>query len=254
MNTSLTCFSLMLAGIFITLSWPGQAQEREREASVLREDIPPELRALQERGIKLEGPRVQFDGKFNFPPKLKGFSTESSYLLDIKSGRYPPVADTRKKFRDVAVSNPRLKELLGERFALLSSGWLELAKDQEERADTASERYELVFYNYVRNQVVIAVATSAGEIVDADSRTVKEQPTESREEVDVAASIVRANERHGAATKGLVARGIQTEGEGDHRALYLTFYKENSKRAVFEATVDMTAGKVVSARPLRINK
>ncbi|MFM2400467.1 MAG: hypothetical protein RL341_2624 [Pseudomonadota bacterium] len=245
----------LLAGVLVAaMPFAGQAQEREPRASVLRGEIPPELRALAEQGLKLQGPRVLFDGKFNFPPKLKGFAAESGLQLDIKPSRRLPVADAREKFRAVAVSHPRVKELLGERFALLSSGWLDPDKDQDERAEANSDRYQLVFYNYSRNQVVTAVTTSTGELVDATARTVKVQPAESHEEVQAAADIVRAHPRHGPATKGLRARGIQTEGRGDHRFLYLTFYQENSKRAAYEATVDMTAGKIVAARPVRISK
>lgn len=254
MNSPLPSFSFALASVLVVLPLLSNAQEREPTPSVLREDIPPELRVLQERGLKLEGPRVRFQGKFNFPPKLKGFATESSFQPDIKPGRRASVAEARTKFRDIAVHIPRMKELLGERFALLSSGWLEIEKDQEERSDAEADRYELVFYSYSNNQVVTAVATSTGELVDTSTRTVDVQPPESREEIDAAAAIVRAQKYHGKATKGLAVRGIQTEGKGDHRTLYLTFYKENSKRAVYEATVDMTAGKVIFARPVRISK
>jgi hypothetical protein len=245
---------LLVSVLIVAMPDESTAQEREPGASVLRGDIPSELRTLADQGLKLQGPRVVFDGKFNFPPKLKGFAQESSLQLDIKRSPRPAVSEAREKLRAATTSNPRVKELLGERFALLGSGWLEPEKGQEDRQDLSAERYQLVFYNYSRNQIVTAVTNASGELIDAQSSTPKVQPPESHEEVEAAAEIVRAHPRHGRAVKGLRARGIQTEGSGQNRFLYVTFYPENSKRATYEATVDMTAGKVVTARPVRTSK
>jgi hypothetical protein len=245
---------LMVNILVAAMPGAGVAQEREPRPSALRGEIPADLRALASQGLKLQGPRVVFDGKFNFPPKLKGFATESSLQLDIKPSRRMAMLDAREKLRASAINSARVKELLGERFALLSSGWLEPEKTDEERADAGAERYQLVFYNYRRNQLVTAVTNNAGELVEVTSRTPTVQPPESHEEVEAAAAIVREHPRHGAAVKGLRARGIQTEGRAQNRYLYVTFYKENTKRASYEATVDMTAGKVVSAQPVRFAK
>jgi hypothetical protein len=221
---------------------------KEPDASPLRGTVPPDLRELAARGLAVEGERVQFDGDLTIPPTLKGFPAVSTVRPEIVPGQRPPAEEARQRMRAMAVENPRIKEALGRRFALLSSGWLDVEKGKEE---TAADRYQMVFYSYDKNQVVTAIASSRGEVLDMRASTPKVQPPESREEVEAAAAIVQGDERHAARTKELQVRGIQTEGQGDHRTLYLTFYERNRRRAVYEATVDMTVGKVVRARAIQ---
>lgn len=147
--------------------------------------------------------------------------------------------------RTAAVGNPRVQALLGERFSLLASGWLENDKD---RSAGTADRYQMTFYNYASDHVVTVLASSAGEVIDASAEPVRVQPAESHEEVEAAAEIVRKDPHYGNSIAGLRARGIQTEGAGTHRYLYLLFYREPRTPAVFEATVDMSAVRVVAAR------
>jgi hypothetical protein len=155
--------------------------------------------------------------------------------------------ESRQSMRTAAVSNPRVRAALGERYALLKSGWLDADKDAP--ADT--ERYQLTFYNYANNQVVTVVTSRQREVLDVQSAPARVQPAESREEVDAAVEIVRRDERYGRLVKDLRGRGIQTPGEGKDRYLYLLFYREPRTPALVEATVNMSTGKVVAARSLR---
>jgi hypothetical protein len=226
----------------------GCAHGPERSAEPLRGPAPAELRDLVDRGLAVSGERVQFEDERSIPPRLKGVPTDSTVKLQIVPGQRPPVAQTRQSMRARAVGDPRASAALGKRFALLSSGWLEVEKGREVAAD---DRYRMIFYNYDANQVVTVIVSTGGDVMDVLASAPTVQPPESREEVEVAAAIVRSDERYAALTRGLTVRGIQTEGRGDHRTLYLTFYEPNRRQAVYEATVDMTAGKVLKARAIR---
>jgi len=239
-----------LGAILIALSMSAAcAHGRERTASPLRGPMPPELQQVIDNGLPLTGPHVEFEGDLAIPPTLRGVPTTSTVTLQTTPGPHPPVEQTRQMMRAAAVDQPRVKAALGSRFALLAGGWLEPEKGRE--SAPADDRYQMVFYNYSDNRVVTVISSPRGEVIDVQSRSPKVQPPESAEEIEAAAAIVRRDDRYAAATRTLRVRGIQTEGRGDHRTLYLTFYEPNRRRAVYEATVDMTAGTVLSARALQ---
>lgn len=221
---------------------------KEQNATPLKGDLPADLKVLKESGLVIQGDRVIFEDQRSFPPKLKGQWAESGIKPEITPGRRLNIQETRKTMRASAVENPKVIAVIGKRFSLLTSGWLDNEKDKE---DSSSDRYQLVFYNYANNHVVTVITSDKGEIQDIHSRPVTVQPAESREEVEAAANILRANARYASATKDLLVRGIQTEGRGQNRYLHLWFYRENRTPAAFEAVVDISAGKVVSARSLR---
>lgn len=221
----------------------------EPSATPVRDALPAELKVLQEQGLEIRGDRVTFDGELNFPPKLKGQPTSSTVQLTVTPGPRPAVQEARQTMRAAAITNPRVKAALGERFSLLRSGWLDGDKDAPPSA--ATDRYQMVFYNYAQNAVVTVIASRQREVIDVQSKPASVQPAESREEVDAAIEIVRSDQQYGRSIKGLQGRGIQTESPDKDRYLYLLFYREPRTPAVFEATVNMSAGKVVAARPLR---
>ncbi len=239
-------FILLTIGLSLA---SGCAARREGSAVVVTGPPPAELQELVTGGLALSGDRVEFDGDLSIPPVLRGVPATSTIKLQITPGSRPPVEETRQRMRALAVGHTRAKAALGNRFALLSSGWLEVDKSREPSA--ADDRYQMVFYNYTGNRIVTVVASAAGEIVDVRAQRPEVQPPESAEEIEAAAGVVRADERYGPATRNLRVRGIQTEGRDDHRTLYLTFYEADRRQAVYEATVDMTAGRVLSARALR---
>ncbi len=241
----------LIVVLLCLISGNAHAQQRgEPSARPLRNAaLPPELKELKERGLDLQGDRVIFEGDLSFPPKLKGQSLESNVHLDIIPGRRLNVQETRQEMRAVAIAEPKVKRLLGQRFSLLSSGWLD--KDKQGIETTAEDRYEMVFYNYVANHVVTVTTSKSGDVKDVRSKRVIVQPPESREEIEAAAKIVHADRRHGEATRDLLVRGIVTEGRAPNRYLYLLFYRESQKRAVYDATVDISSGRIVSAGPVR---
>ena len=220
----------------------------EPNALALREALPAELVALRDAGLALRGERVEFDGEFAFPPRLKGVPVTSGVRPAIVPGTRPSRAESRQAMRLVALSSPRVRSVLGDRFALLRSGWLD---DDKEASVTSADRYQLIFYNYASNEVVTVITSPAREVIDVKSAAAEVQPAESREEVDAAIAILRRDERYAHSIKDLRGRGILTPGPGRDRYLYLLFYREPRTPALFEATVNMSSGKVVDARPLR---
>jgi hypothetical protein len=214
----------------------------------MRDTLPAELVALRNEGLALRGERVVFDGEFDVPPKLKGVPAASDVGLSVVPGARLSKLESLQSMRAVALANPRVSAALGERYALLRSGWLD---DDKDSVAGSGERYQLSFYSYTRNEVVTVVTGPGREVVDVQSQAARAQPAESREEVDAAIEIVRRDERYGPMVKELRGRGILTPKPGPDRHLYLMFYRAARTPALFEATVNMSTGKVADARPLR---
>ena len=231
----------------------------ELNATPLREAPTAELERLRADGLTLRGDRVEFEGELAFPPKIKGATALPTAKLQVVPDARATRVEARQSARATALANPRVRAALGDRFALLRSGWIDTDKGDDKTPTAPAERYQLTFYNYARNEVVTVLTARGREVIDVQSAPVKVQPAESREEVDAAVEIVRRDERYGRQVQGLRGRGIQTPAPPDARAgaadndryLYVMFYREPRTPAVFEATVNMSAGKVVAARPLR---
>jgi hypothetical protein len=218
----------------------------------LRGELPQDLRPFRERGVSpLEDrERVIFENSRELPPRLRGRTPDSNVTLDIVPSQRPNVADMRGSMRDLALADPRVRSAVGERFSLLGGGWLEPEKGQE--APPGGGRFQLLFYSYSRNRPVRVVASGNG-IVEVTARTRGEQPAESREEVEAAADIVRSDARRREQVAGLAVQGLQTPAPraSKNRHLYVTFHRPGETGAVYEARVDMTAGRVVAFRPVR---
>jgi hypothetical protein len=220
----------------------------EPNPATVRDALPAELKLLREQGLALRGDRVELEGKRDFPPRLKGAPASPGVQPAVVPGPRPSIQESRRSMSVAALASPRVRAALGERFALLGSGWLDNDKDAPPSAD---ERYQLTFYNYGRNEVVTVTTSPKSEILDVQSAPARVQPAESREEVDMAVDIVRRDERYGRLVSNLRGRGIVTPGPDADRYLYVLFYREPRTPAVVEATVNMSAGKVVAARLLR---
>jgi hypothetical protein len=213
----------------------------------MRGDLPEHLQQFKASGLPPVGERVEFENE-TFPPKVKGLDVDPNFRLDIKPGTKPSMREARSQMRELALADARVRDSLGNRFALLGSGWLEADKDQG--TDSTSERYRLVFYSYQRN-VAVNVVVERNKVVDVTPGRKGYQPAASHEEVAAAADLVEKDERYRALVEGLVARGIETPSEDGNRRLYVTFHKQKRTPALVEATVDMTLGRVVTARSLQ---
>lgn len=254
MSRHLKSNGIVLCAAVVTACAPMQGPDPspgpggELNAVALRDTLPAELVALRDEGLTLRGERVVFDGEFDFPPKLKGVPATSSVRLEIVPGLRQSRVASLQSMRTMALADPRVRAALGERYALLRSGWLD---DDKEAVAISADRYQLTYYSYARNEVVTVVTERGREVTEVRSQVAQAQPAESREEVDAAIDIVQRDERFGPMVKGLRGRGILTPSPGRDRSLYLMFYREPRTPALFEATVNMSTGKVVDARPLR---
>jgi hypothetical protein len=241
------CLALILTPILTPALVTAEEARKEPTAQPLRGELPEHLKTFKERGLPPIGDRVTFEDTRALPPKLKGRTVDENFRPEIIPSKRAPVAEMRTKMRAAALGDPRVRKALGERFSLLGSGWLEPPKDKA--ADTANERYQLIFYSYGRNRAVKVIA-SGDDINEVVTLKAGVQPAESQEEVELAAAIIRRNPRLRAPLDGLLARGIVTPSKTDNRQLYVTFYKKDRPAAVFQATVDMTSGRVLNPRPI----
>lgn len=195
---------------------------------------------VQHDGAHLHAPPMYIKvGNANSPPRERP---------QIVHGTRPSREDARRWMRRETLESPRVRNALGVRYALLDSGWLDDDKD----TGPSNDLYRMVFYNYARNETVTVVSTGGREPVSIESSKPETQPAESREEVDAAVEIVRHDPRHGPSVAGLHGRGILTPSDGRDRHLYLLFYDApRSTPARYQATVNMSTGRVVEAHSLR---
>jgi hypothetical protein len=236
-------FALMVAPI-----WGAAQEAREASPAPLRGKLPEYLQQFKARGLPPVGEHVEFENLETFPPKLRGLSVDPKFRLDIKAGTRPAMREARSSMRELALATPRVRDAVGRRFSLLGSGWLEAGKDNGKEA--ANDRYRLVFYNYERNAAV-NVVVERGKVIDVAMGKKGYQPAESSEEVEAAADLVKKDDRYRSSVEGMTARGIEKPSADGNRHLYVTFHKEKRTPAVFEADVDMTSGRLVTARRLQ---
>jgi len=235
---------------------PPPTRGQEPPPTPLRRELPEHLRILRDRGLPpLEDrDRVVFEDSGELPPRLRGRSPGSSVTpqaLNITPSQRPAAADMRARMRGVALADPRLRDALRGRFVMLQGAWLEPPKG-ERAAAPGEDRFGLLFYSYTRNRPVRAVL-SGDRVLEVVPLRRGEQPPESREEVEAAAALVRSDPRRRRRVGELEARGIQTPapGRSTNRQLYLTFHRPGQARAEYQATVDMTAGRVLDFRPVQ---
>jgi hypothetical protein len=206
------------------------------------------LKNIQQQGVPPVGDRVEFEEVQGLaPPKLKGRTVDTDFSPKIEPAKRISTKELRISMRAIALKDSRVSKALGERYVFLRGGTI----DPEKGTNKGSDRYRLVYYSYSSNRPV-QVQIVGGERVEAVNVLEQGvQPSESREEVDLAARLVRSDEREKGRTKGLDVSGIQTPSpEGNNRRLYLIFSKPGLRAPVYQATVDMTANRVVDSRPV----
>jgi hypothetical protein len=248
MIIAMRCWLTLPVVLALLPAWAGAQQSREANAPVLRGALPAHLEEFRTQGLPPIGRRVEFVSLETFPPTLKGFDVDPAFHLDVTPGTRLPMREARTAMRKLALADARVQSAVGSRFALLGSGWLEAEK--KAGVDAPSDRYRLTFYNYARN-VPVYVVVADGKVIEVKPGKRGVQPGESHEEVEAASNLVQTDNRYGASTRGLVPRGIQMPSRDDHRLLYVTFHADRRSPALFESRIDMTAGKIVSARSLK---
>jgi hypothetical protein len=212
------------------------------------EQVPkPEYLRQYEKGFPPVEQPIEFEGQHaSYPPPIKGLPADATARLQFQADPQPPMRQLAPTLRDAALRDPKVKSALGDRFAMIGGGPVE--PDKQRPVDLAKRPIALDFYSYSNNRALVVVM-EGNKVVSINAQPRGYQPPESHEEVEAAAQILRKDPGHAKAITGLTVRGIQTPSEDGNRHLQLLFYKPNSRAAAFGATIDMTSGRVVSARP-----
>lgn len=211
------------------------------------QDIRPDyLKAYERSGFPAIDDPVQFSDPHAFPPQLKGLAVDKDAKVEFRTES----ADIEKRMAlttSLAFSDERVKAVAGQRYAALGGGTIDAEKGarRAEDGDIAVD-----FYNYDTNRAYRAILLD-DRVVSVRPWRKGYQPKETRAEVQAAAGIVAKDPAHAHAVVGLIARGLRAPSDRGDRLLYLLFYKGKERPALYEATVNMSKGRVVWAKPLR---
>jgi hypothetical protein len=208
----------------------------------------PAMTETPESTSRIESKRyLDFDTS-KFPPRPKAYTqvTDPNQALSITPFGIMINEQQIIALRQRAEIDERLQDALGKQHAFLSFSLTDTG-DKSEAAPKHEIR--LVYFNYVTNRAV-HVWLSGDDLKAVQVQPEGYQPPESAEEIATAEKIVRRDTRYKEAVKGLLARGILTPAPEGRRYIYLMF-KRPQEPAAFNATVDLRAGKVVKAEPIK---
>jgi len=153
------------------------------------------------------------------------------------------------ELREVALSDPRVQEALGARFAYVTADEVEPPKG-EARSPVA----RLTYYSHT-NDVAIAVLVRGTEIVQVEPLR-GYQPAEGTSEIERAVALALERTELSTATEGLRGTAMAVspaEGQpgAGHRVLYVTFSRVGEARPLYFALVDLTDEQVLAYGPVR---
>ena len=196
-------------------------------------------------------PVLEFTGpEEGWPPRVKGAS--DFRLLPLQE---IPTARNEKaeaQLRTAALANPRVRELLGERFAFVSAGEVEPKKGADSRP-AGSPVVRLTFFSHAHNTAVEVLMS--GSRVQSAERRPGEAPPEGAEEIRAAIALAERDSRLAGTLEGLSGNALVAFPEKGqpgygHRVLDVTFTREGVDLARSFALVDLTDEKVLAAGPI----
>jgi hypothetical protein len=228
-----------LAVLFLFSAGPAVSAQQPKPEPATETEAQPLLPAK---------PLVEFEHEAGLPPVIKGRKVTATQL-EFKAAPDVLTTEAVASLREAALKDPRVKTALGARFFFLHAGPHDESKEAPVKAGAAPVR--LRFYSYSADRAV-QVDMAEGKVLRVVPMRKGYQPPESPQEVQAAAEILRRDKRYTSALEGLFVRGILTPSPRRHRELYLLFFKgEGLTRGpvLFDAVVDLSAGRVVSARP-----
>lgn len=194
---------------------------------------------------------LEFTGRAEgWPPQPKGVTDIALVPWEEIPGSLTDSLEA--EIRQAALRDTRVRELLGDRFAYISTDEIELEKDRR-RDPSQPLATRVTFFSHTNN--VAVEVRMLGLNVENVARRQEYQPPEGSDEIATAIDLARRDDRLRDKVQGLNAAAILTFlGQGqpgaDHRVLYVTFSKEEEDLPRYFALVDLTEGTVLSAGPL----
>ena len=215
---------------------------RQPRGETLQQVEPPKLQKLEFTGPE-EG----------WPPRPKG----QTNIKEVVSQEIPgSLTDAMEEsLRVTAIQDGRVRKLLGGRFAYIGADEIELDKEKP-RQPSDPLLTQLTFFSYTNNTAI--EVRMKGTLVESAAVQSEYQPPESGEEVELAVTLAREDDRLRGKLDGLVeVNGILVEppkgspGFG-HRVIEVFFGKKGEDLPDYHALVDMNTAKVLVANPLRV--
>ena len=207
-----------------------------RQAAQILPEKPPEVTKQEFTGPS-EG----------WPPQPRG-------RTNVRIVASTPIAgsltvELQRQTVQAAVRDARVKDLLGDRFAHISTDEVEPIKDQP-RVSNGLPPARVTFFSHANNVAVEALVQDA-RVITVTKRE-GYQPPEGREEIEAAVALAQRDDRLQSAVQGLRSNAIVTfatrRGVGyGHRLLYVSFWKEGEDITRYFALVDLTDRKVLDA-------
>jgi hypothetical protein len=204
---------------------------------------PPYLASYRTKGLPALGPVLDFEHD-SFPPVPKGLPLRTDVKVDAIPRPALSALGEVAKARTITLNDPWVISALGARYVVLSAGTLEADKEQAGPMSIAVH-----LYSYSEDRAY-RVVVQAGAVASVEAQPAGYQPPETPAEVAAAAEVVRKDARYGEIVRLLHPRGLQSPNGRAHRQIYVMFFNGTKRPALFAATVDMVASRVVQAGPL----
>src|SRR5215204_3397030 len=112
--------------VFLLLSFFGDSTYAQRKTP--RRAAPPYLDKYR-NGMPPVGPTVELEHDGSLPPTLKGRRV-TNRQLEVERGAFDLGDERVRSLRQAALSDSRVRQALGQRFAFITAGATELGKEQ----------------------------------------------------------------------------------------------------------------------------
>ncbi|MES1244242.1 MAG: hypothetical protein ABUT39_21735 [Acidobacteriota bacterium] len=205
---------------------------------------PPETPRVPEIAVpEIAGPEA------GWPPRPKGVTR----FTPVPSREIPGslTDELEAQIRQASQNDPRVRSLLGSRFAYIMTDEVDGPKESPRRPGEPLVT-RVTFYSHANN-VAVKVLMRGTEVMEA-AQAAGYQPPEGREELEEAIALARRDERLRGQVEGLQGDAMLTwlergqPGSGN-RVLFVCFSKENDDRPAYTALVDLTTQQVLAAGP-----
>jgi len=184
-----------------------------------------------------------------WPPRTYGVSDLQDFdLPGAETGFTEEETAYRERILGIALGDPRVREVLGDKFAHIDTDEIELRKGQD-RPQPEAIPMRLTFFSHT-HRVAVEV-TLTGETINSVMKKPGYQPPEGEDEIQGAIAIARQDSQLRDMVQELEGKAIVAAPDPDHpeanpRTLYVTFSRSDEYLPVCGATVDLINEKVLS--------